>query len=214
MNNVLKSFLLCIVLLSFLCCQSSKYIYLESYDNVSKIKLSQIYVSTGEQRGIYPAEFEHNNQDSISTLFLSEISNLQININLDDKIKNETTKNVWVNKKEKAFPKYRNIDTTYIKSIFDRIDDSIMNLIPVITYVDVYEATIGGTQYYIHLDVSVFLIQNGRIIYSMNEKNRTNSIFYVTEKEKAQLMSEIDLQGLWKKTVTEVMQPYLDRLQN
>jgi hypothetical protein len=200
---------ICIIILILLTsCYKKSFIYKESYEKYSTIKIKYIFVSNGK-RSSFISEYKNDLIDSLSNLFRSEIGRYGVNF---DSIVNESTKNVWKSKKERSFSRHKDIDTNYIKSLFNQNDNTIY-LVPIINYLDdrTYKPTFG-TDYCVSLTISVFLIQNGCIIYSMQDWHTTDPIFYVTEKEREEQEKEINFKAVWEKTVQEVMQPYMDRL--
>jgi hypothetical protein len=187
-------FKICIIILILLTsCYKKSFVYKESYEKYSSIKIKYIFVSNGKPGWLLPSEFKNDLIDSLSNLFRSEIGRYGVNF---DSIVNESTKNVWKSKKERAYSRHKDSDTNYIKSLFNQKDNTIY-LVPVITYLDdrTYQPQFG-THYCVSLTISVFLIQNGCIIYSMKAWNRTDPISYVNEKEREEQEKEINFKAV------------------
>jgi hypothetical protein len=205
LKRIFNLLILCFVLSS---CKSGYFIS-ENYEKENEIKISHFFLRDCETP-LFSRNCDKGISDSLFRYFHNQMNSLDLPIHLVDSVKNKMNLMVWKKNKDYWYYKHSRIDTTYIVQSIN--DNSGTFLIPFINYTDYYDPSPSGVNYSVFVGISIFIIKNNKIIYAMSSRNQSNSIFYVTEKEKAQLMSEIDLQGLWKKTVTEAMQPYLDRL--
>jgi hypothetical protein len=194
----------------FISCKSS-YIIKDKYEKENEIKISHFFLRDCETP-LYTRNCDKGISDSLFRYFYAQLNRLELPINMVDSVKNTMNLKVWKKSKDYLFYNHRRVDTSYI---VNSIDDSIGTfLVPFINYTDSYQPNPSGLNYSVFIGLSIFIIKNGKIIYSMSSRNQSNSIFYVTKQEKEQLMSEIDIEGLWEKTVMEVMQPYLDGVRN
>jgi hypothetical protein len=204
--NEMKFLSLIFFVFTLFSCKTKNVIY-DYYEKENQIKITHYYLRDC-RTPLYKRNCNNGLSDSLFKLFNNELIKLELPLKFVDSIQNKMELAVWKKNKDYYYYHHNRIDTSFILSSIK--DSTGCFLVPFIHYTDHHMSSFSGVTYSIFLCVSIFIIKNNKIIYSMYGQKQSNSFFYVELKELD--LSEINIKAMWEETVKEAMQPYLERL--